>query len=108
MFIRNGILSVLRERGRTALFSLLIMFLTVMMILSLSVLLYCNAVTDSCDRTYRSIALVEYMGSEYPSEEVPDAAARAAAEALSDEGIRSVEGVTAWTRGSNAFASAEG
>ena len=33
MFIRNGILSVLRERGRTALFSLLIMFLTVMMIL---------------------------------------------------------------------------
>ena len=108
MFIRNGILSVLRERGRTALFSLLIMFLTVMMILSLSVLLYCNAVTDSCDRTYRSIALVEYMGSEYPSEEVPDAAARAAAEALSDEDILSVEGVTAWTRGSTAFASAKG
>ena len=108
MFIRNGILSVLRERGRMALFSLLIMFLTVMMILSLSVLLYCNAVTDSCDRTYRSIALVEYMGSEYPSEEVPDAAARAAAEALSDEDILSVEGVTAWTRGSTAFASAKG
>lgn len=108
MFVRNGIMSVLRERGRTALFSLLIVFLTVMMILSLSVLLYCNAVTDTCDRTYRSIALVEYMGSEYPSEEVPDAAARAAAEALSDEDILSVEGVTAWTRGSTAFASAEG
>ena len=108
MIIRNGILSILRERGRTALFSLLIVFLTITMILSLSVLLYCNAVTDACDAEYRSIALVEYMGPEYPSEEEPDPAARAAAEALTDETVLSIPGVTSWTRGSTAFASAEG
>lgn len=106
--IRNGIKSILRERGRTALFSLLIVFLTMIMILSLSVLLYCNAAMDACDETYRSIALVEYMGSEYPNEDEPDAAARAAAEALTEESILAVPGVTAWTRGNTAFASAEG
>ena len=108
MIIRNGIMSILRERGRTALFSLLVVFLTVTMILSLSVLLYCNAAMDACDETYRSIALVEYMGTEYPDENEPDAAARAAAEALTDESVLGVPGVTAWTRGNTAFAFADG
>ena len=108
MFIRNGIKSILRERGRTALFSLLIMLLTVTMILSLSVLLYSKAMMVACDEAYRSIALVEYMGAEYPSEDEPDEAARAAAKELLDETIFSILGVTAWTRGNSSFASVEG
>ena len=108
MIVRNGIRSILRERGRTALFSLLIVFLTITLILSLSVLLYCNAAMDACNEAYRSIALVEYMGSEYPDEDEPDAAARAAAEALTDESVLAVSGVTAWTRGSTAFGFTEG
>ena len=108
MFIRNGIKSILRERGRTALFTLLIMLLTVTMILSMSVLLYSRAVIDACDKSYRSIALVEYMGAEYPNEDEPDAAARSAAEALTDEAVLSLPGVTAWARGSTAFAANEG
>lgn len=108
MIVRNGIRSILRDRGRTALFSLLVVLLTVIMILSLSVLQYCDSALDACDRAYRSIALIEYMGSEYPSEDEPDAAARAAAKALTDESILAVPGVTAWTRGNTAFASAAG
>ena len=108
MFVRNGIKSILRERGRTALFSLLIMLLTVTMILSLSVLLYSRAMMAACNETYRSIALVEYMGTEYPNEDEPDAAARAAAAALTDEAVLAVPGVTAWTRSSTAFSTAEG
>lgn len=108
MFIRNGIMTNLRERGRTALFSLLIVLLTVTMILSLSVFQYCDSVMETCDETYRSIALVEYMGSEYPNEDEPDEAARAAAGKLTDEDILAVLGVTAWTGGSTAFAFAEG
>lgn len=108
MFIRNGIKSILRERGRTVLFSLFIILLTVAMILSFSVLLYSNAVMDACDDAYRSIALVEYMGSEYPSGDVPDANARAAAEQLANASIHTIPGVTAWTSGSTAFATTEG
>ncbi|MBR6472763.1 MAG: hypothetical protein IKS99_03405 [Firmicutes bacterium] len=102
MFIRNGINSNLRERGRTTLFTLLIVFLTITMILSISVLLYCNAVIEACDEAYRSIALVEYMGSEYPNEDVADAAAREAAGALSDESVLSIPGVRSWTRANTA------
>ena len=84
MFIRNGIRSILRERGRTALFSLLIVFLTLTMILAMSVLQDCSAVIEACDKAYRSIAVVEYMGAEYPSTDEPDPAARAAADAIDD------------------------
>ena len=108
MFVRNGIKSILRERGRTALFALLITLLTVTLILSVSVLLYSRAVIVACNEAYRSIALVEYMGAEYPKEDEPDAAARSAAEALTDEAVLSLPGVKAWTRGSTAFADTEG
>lgn len=108
MFIRNGIKSILRERGRTALFSLLIILLTVTMILSFSVLLYSNAVMDACDKAYRSIALVEYMGAEYPNADVPDADARVAAKVLTEDTILSIPGVTGWNGGNTKFATAEG
>ncbi len=99
MIIRNGINSILRERGRTALFSILIVFLTVTMILSLSVLMYCNAMMDACEDGYRSIALLEYMGTEYPNEDVPDVYARQALDDLDSEAILAVPGVTAWNKG---------
>ena len=84
-------------------FSLLMVFLTVALILALSVLLYCNAMMEACDEAYRSIALVEYMGSGYPNEDEADAIARQAAEELKDETVLSVPGVTAWSRGNPAI-----
>ena len=108
MFIRNGINSNIRERGRTALFSILIVFLTVTMILSLSVLMYCNAMMDACEEEYRSIALLEYMGAEYPNEDEPDLQARAAAEELADEAVLSVPGVTAWSRANTSYGYIDG
>ncbi|MBQ6655098.1 MAG: ABC transporter permease [Erysipelotrichaceae bacterium] len=108
MFVRNGINSVLRERGRTTLFSLLIVSLTIAMMLSLGVLLYCDAMMNACEEGYRSIALVEYMGSEYPDEDEPDAIARQASQLLKDEDILSVSGVRAWNRGNTAAGLVEG
>ena len=108
MIIRNGINSILRERGRTALFSILIVFLTVTMILSLSVLMYCNAMMAACEEEYRSIALLEYMGTEYPNEDEPDVQARSAAEELTDEAVLSIPGVAAWTRANTSYGFVEG
>lgn len=89
-------------------FSLLMVFLTVALILALSVLLYCNAMMEACDEAYRSIALVEYMGSGYPNEDEADAIARQAAEELKDETVLSVPGVTAWSRGNTYSGFVEG
>ena len=108
MILRNGIRSILRERGRTARFALLIVLLTVAVISSLSVVLYCTAMMDACDGAYRSIALLEYMGSEYPNEDEPDPAARQAAKELTDAEVLSVPGVIAWTRGNTCSGFVEG
>ena len=69
MIIRNGIRSNLRSRGRTALFAGMILVLTLAMILALGVRLYSDAALARCDQLYRSIAMVEYMGAEYPDQD---------------------------------------
>ena len=66
MIVRNGIRSNLRAKGRTVLFSGMILVLTLVMILALGVRLYCDTALTQFDSAYRSIAVVEYMGSEYP------------------------------------------
>ena len=98
MFIRNGIRSNLRSRGRTALFAGMILVLTLVMVLALGVRLYTDGALAECDEAYRSIAVVEYMGPEYPSRDEPDQAARAAAASIDAEALSSMEGVRAWYR----------
>ena len=108
MIVRNGIRSNLRSRGRTALFAGMILVLTLVMILALGVRLYCDSALSECDRVYRSIALVEYMGTEYPSIDEPDPAARAAAESIDDVALRAVDGVNAWYRDCHTLSRVEG
>jgi len=108
MFIRNGIRSNLRARGRTALFSCLILFLTLVMILALGVRLYCAGALEECERLYRSIAVVEYMGAEYPDESEPDDFARAAAAVIDDEAVSAVDGVRYWGRDDRSLSYVEG
>lgn len=86
----------LRARGRTALFAGLIFFLTLALTLGFAVRSYCDAVLRQSDGLYRSIALVEYMGAEYPEADEPDAFARAAFDALDAGAIRAIPGVKAW------------
>lgn len=99
MMLRNGIKTTLRERGRTALFFCLILFLTLALVLALGVLFYCTEAIRVCNEQYHSIALVEYMGGDYPDGDVADAAARAADVALDEDAILAVDGVKSWRRG---------
>lgn len=108
MFIRNGIRTNLRSGGRTALFIGMILVLTLAMVLALGVRLYSDAALDKCDKSYRSIAVVEYMGSEYPSLDEPDPAARAAAAAIDDNALLSLPGVRAWYRECHTLSRVEG
>lgn len=99
MFVRNGILSNLRARGRTALFSALIFALTLLLVLALGVQLYCAGALAQCDRLYRTIAQVEYMGAEYPDADEPDAFARKAYAALDADALCGVDGVLSFHSG---------
>lgn len=108
MILRNGIRSNLRARGRTILFTLLIFAVTVSLALGLGMWGYCGQMLQRCDENYTSIALVEYMGAEYPEEDAADDYARDAFEALDEAAISSVDGVEFWEPTDSTLASLEG
>ena len=56
MILRNGILSTVRSRGRTVLFTLLIFLLTLSLSLGLGLWSYCAQTLAAMDATYTSIA----------------------------------------------------
>ena len=108
MSIRNGLLSTLRARGRTALFALLILVLTVTLALGLGMWACCNGLLARMEEQYTSVALVEYMGENYPDEDTADDAARAALDALDSEALSAVEGVKLWEPAQSTFVSIDG
>ncbi len=96
MIIRNGILSTLRARGRTALFSLLILLLCLSLSLGGGLWAYSAAMLSEMDEAYTSVALLEYMGADYPDEDAADPYSRSAAEKLDSAAISALEGVELW------------
>lgn len=108
MILRNGINSTLRAKGRTVLFTLLILILTLALTLGMGTWAYSSALLNQMDSAYTSVALVEYMGAEYPDPDVADSYARAAAEALDDAAITALEGVKLWERADKTLANVAG
>lgn len=108
MFIRNGILSTLRARGRSALFFLLILLLTLSLALGLGMWATCAGNLAVMDENYLSVALVEYMGENYPDADTADEGARQAAAALDPEAVSGLAGVTLWETTDQTFAALQG
>lgn len=108
MSIRNGLFSTLRAKGRTALFTLLILVLTVALALGLGMWAYSGALLLQMEKQYTSVALVEYMGEDYPDEDAADSAARAALELMDNEAMSNVDGVELWEQTKNTLVSVNG
>ena len=108
MPIRNGLLSTLRARGRTALFALLILVLTVALSLGLGMWAYCGALLARMEEQYTSVALVEYMGEDYPDADAADSGSRAALELLDQEAIAATDGVELWEKTKSTLVSVSG
>ena len=108
MLVRNGILTCFRQKGRTVLFFLLLTVLTIALLLAQGVMLYCDSALSQADSQYRSIAVVEYMGEDYPSQDAADPAARKALEAFEAMDPESLPGVRSFTGGRIFSAGVEG
>lgn len=106
MIIRNGILNTVRAKGKTVLFTLLIFILTLSLSFGIGLWSYCAQTLQVMDETYTSIAVVEYMGEQYPQEYVADDAARQAMEQLED--YSQISGVELWEATSWGTALSEG
>lgn len=108
MFIRNGVWSTLRAKGRSALFFLLILLLTLSLSLGLGMWATCARNLAVMDENYLSVALVEYMGESYPDQDTADEGARQAAAALDPEAVADIPGVTLWEPADQTFAALDG
>ncbi len=74
MIFRYSIRSILRSKGKTTLFALLISALTLALALAVSVWASVDQFLADADRFYTTIGLVEYMGTGYPDDSGYDAA----------------------------------
>lgn len=108
MPIRNGLLSTLRARGRSALFTLLIFVLTLALTLGAGMWGWSAAALDSFDRAYTTVALLEYMGQDYPAPDAADEYARQALAALDQGALAAVEGVELWEQTDQTLAYLDG
>ena len=108
MILRNGILSTLRGRWRTALFTALILLMALSLTLGAGMWAYCSAQLARLDENYTSVALVEYMGADYPDENAADSFARAAAAEIDSAAISAIDGVELWEKTDSSLAFIEG
>ncbi len=108
MILRNGILSTLRAKGRTALFTALILLMCLSLTLGAGMWAYCSAQLRELDASYTSIALVEYMGADYPNEHASDDFAREAEAQMDYAAIAAIEGVELWEKKDSSLAYIDG
>lgn len=71
---KNGLKSVLRSPGKSALFLVLLTALTAALALGLCVNSAVGGYLKDCQAYYHTIAQLEYMGAEYPSQKAADEA----------------------------------
>ncbi len=108
MIVRNGILTTLRARKRTFLFTLLIFLLTAALTLGLGLWAYSSKMLDNCDDVYTSVAVVEYIGQDYNNEDAADEYVRTAMTAVDDAAICAIQGVKHWEKQRGTLAVVDG
>lgn len=96
MILRNSILSILRVKGKTALFTVLLFALTLAFALGVSVWASVAQFLDDADDFYTTIGLVEYMGTDYPNDLGYDPAMAEALETFDPSRIAGDEAVLQW------------
>ena len=108
MIFKQSLKNIRRSGGKSVLFAVLILLLTVVFSLGVSVWVSIGGFLSDCEAEYRTIAFFEYMGTEYPDDSFRDAGVDAAIAELSAETIEALPGVNSWHSAERALAKAEG
>ncbi|NMB67595.1 MAG: ABC transporter permease [Chloroflexi bacterium] len=108
MIFRNSLQSILRSKGKTALFTLLIFALTMALALSVSVWASVAQFLDDCDDFYTTIGLVEYMGTGYPDDTAYDPAMHQALASFDAAGVAADGAVLSYEQPARSFGYVDG
>jgi hypothetical protein len=108
VLIRNSLLSLVRTKGKTLLFALLIFALTLTLSLGVSVWASIRQFLDDADDFYKTIGLVEYIGQSYPQDDISDPEMAEALVDLDLSGIENDPATLLWDPSSRYFGYVEG
>lgn len=108
MIFRNSLRSIIRSKGKTALFTLLIFALTMTLALGVSVWASVAQFLDDCDDFYTTIGLIEYMGTDYPNETAYDAAMNEALPSFDTARVAEDDAVLSWEEPAISFGYVDG
>ena len=72
MIFKKSIINIFRSKAKSSLFFALILALTIVLSLGISVWVSVDSFLQKADETYTTIGLFEYMGPEYPNEDIYD------------------------------------
>lgn len=108
MIIRNGINSTLRARKRSVLFITLIFLLTIALTLGVGLRVYCGRLLTQMNDSYTSVAILEYLGSEYPDRDASDPYARDALNQIKNINFEGIPGVISFESSDRTLAVIDG
>ena len=103
MIFRNSINSIVRSKAKTALFTLVIFALTLALSLAVSVWASVAQFLNDCDEYYTTIGLVEFMGTNYPDDDIHDPAMAEALASFNDSIIAKEDEVLRWETPARTF-----
>jgi ABC-type lipoprotein release transport system permease subunit len=96
MIFHRSLQSLLRSRGKTALFSLLLFSLTLALSLGVGVWASIAQFLQDCDDFYTTVGWIEYMGTGYPDDSAYDSGMDRALESFQGAVIAQDEAVLTW------------
>ncbi len=112
MILRKSLKNVIRSRGKTVLFFVLIFAVTMVTVLGAHLWDSVGKYLDDCDKNYLTIGLLEYMSPEYPDETVFDPGIRSFLDGSDFSKITSLmsksENVLQWDQSERALGYIEG
>ncbi|HER45393.1 MAG TPA: ABC transporter permease, partial [Thermoplasmatales archaeon] len=108
MIFRNSTNSIFRSKGKTALFTLVIFALTLALSLAVSVWASVAQFLDDCDEYYTTIGLVEYMGTNYPDDDIYDPAMASSLESFDASILTGEDTLINWESPARTFGYVEG
>ena len=108
MLIRNSLLSLFRSKGKTALFTLLIVALTLTLSLGVCVWASIQQFLDEADEFYTTIGLIEYIGRDYPQDTYIDQEMAEDLLNLDISGIESDPATLLWDRSARYYGFIDG
>ena len=108
MIFRNSLKNILRSGGKSTLFFLLLLSITIVLCLGISVWVSIDLFLNECNENYTTIGLFEYMGPEYPDDYIFDHEMNSSIDEFDFSLITENENVLLWDRSARALGYIEG